>query len=92
MDPYKQRRNKMSDSVSKVTDINVEILGRRLSFTYDEAMTLMGVLRDAFGEPCDRRYVAPPVAPPVYGSVTFRTEPMDSRIEYWCNPDTHITG
>jgi hypothetical protein len=78
----------MSESESKIVGINVEILGRRLSFTYDEAMALMGVLRDAFGEPCDRRYVAPPV----YGSVTFRTEPGDSRIEYWCNPDTHITG
>ena len=74
----------MCESMSKVTGINVEILGRRLSFTYEEAIALKDVLQDAFGEPRGREYVAPPV----YGPVTPRgdhfTWPVSPQTDYWC--------
>ena len=75
----------MCESVSKVTGINVEILGRRLSFTYEEAMALMDVLQDAFGEPCGREYVAPPVYGPVTLKADHFTWPTLPRIDYWCD-------
>ena len=71
-------------SVSKVTSINVEIMGRRLSFTYEEAVALKGVLQDALGETYVVEHTVPPVYGPVYGPIPYK--------EWWSSLDDYTTG